>query len=129
MKKSVLALVGLMVLAATAYGGWEHLVIGGVGRTQWTESPTAASCWIRNNSTYDACPAIDVAVYFNTIRSGSTNSFGTVISYGLWSMDSNGDYAPSSTVGVVDYENRLLPAWRYDVEWSVDSEGDLYLKE
>jgi len=127
MKKTLLVLLSLTVLSAVSYGGWEHL--DSTRGTYWTDGATAATCWIRNNTTHEIMPAIAPSVYYNTIRIEANATIGEPASFGLWGVNASGDYYPLADVGVADYTNRKHPGWRVDVEWEVNSSGDLVLKD
>lgn len=119
MKKTLMVLGSMFVLSAVCFAGWEHLG----GRTYWTEGATAGSCFIRNNTTTDVSPAIVPLVYYNTIKTNTAASFG------FWGINTDGSYYPLADVGTADYDNRKNPGVRVDVEWLVDSNGDLVLKD
>ena len=124
MNKILIVLLCGIVLSAASYAGWEHSVTSdqSLGRTYWTDSATAASCFIRNNDTGNISPAPAPSIYENTVKLNAT-----VYSYGFWGYDGT-NYYPLSDVGVADYDNRKNPGVRVDVEWLVNSNGDLYVK-
>lgn len=124
MKKFLLGIALAVVLSTGAFAGWEHLG----DRTYWVDSPTAASCFIRDNASQEVCPAVAPIVFPDATKTASTNAAGISISFGYWSVDANGDFYPLANLGVADYVNMRLPGWRVDVEWTMDENGDIYLK-
>lgn len=126
MKKVLLVGCVLAVLSAVSFGGWEHLN----GRTFWTATPTAATCFLRDNKTGDVCPALTPTLYYDTVRLGTNTLYCQPPSYGLWTVDVNGDYMPMADISLADNMNGgLFVGWREDVEWEVNTNADLVLKD
>jgi hypothetical protein len=127
MKKFFLAILAGTVLSVTAMAGWEHVANtdGTDGKTYWVNSPTPASCFIRNNTTKNVCPAISPLVYVDTIKIGTNTS---VYSFGFFAVNSSGDYYLLANVGISDYLQKKNPGSRVDVEFDINSSGDVFLK-
>jgi hypothetical protein len=127
MKKVLLVVSVLAVLSAVSFGGWEHLSTRG---TFWTDSPTAATCFLRDNKTGDVCPALRPSVYANTICLATNTLYSQPPSYGLFTVDLNGDYMPIADICTMDVSNaHTVVGWRVDVEFTVNTNLDLVLKD
>lgn len=121
--KRMLSAMAITLLSITCvYAGWEHAG----GKTYWVNASTTVSCFVRNNTTLSVCPSLAPQVYQDSIKIGTN---GNMVSYGLWGVSSDGNYYPLADVGVADYQHRNDPNWRKDVEWEVNSGGNLMLKQ
>ena len=121
MRKLLMVLTAIGVLSAVCYGGWEH--VG--GRTYWTEGATCSTCFLREYATGDIYPAPAPLVYFNTVKT-TTNS---VVSFGYFKLNTAGDYQPITTLTANSYVHRDDPGVIQDVEWQLNSNGDIQPKK
>lgn len=126
MKKIVsgLVLVATLFTGVVVMAGWEHQN----GKTYWVNAAAPATCWARDEYN-DVIPVDEVLVYQDTIRmvnAASTNA--TAVMCGFWYVDSSGDFNAIATTTTM-YNNRTASAQLKDVEWTIDSSGDMVLKQ
>lgn len=127
MKRFVFSLVlmAVVVSAAVVFAGWEHQN----GKSYWVNSAGPATCWARD--TYnDVYPVDEVLVYQDTIRmrKGANPTNYLEVSCGFWKVDTSEDFEALSTT-VSMYTRRNDSSQLKDSEWTVDSSGDLVVKQ
>lgn len=122
-------IVALMLIAGVAVAGYVHDTTssGSHGsKTSYSQSATPASCFMRDGAG-DVLPLCEVTVFQETLFKVVGVTTNTVVNTGFWTVDANGDYFPTTSTG--DYANRGILGERYDVEWDVDSSGNVFPKE
>jgi hypothetical protein len=125
MKKIVFGLVimATLVSGVVVMAGWEHQN----SKTYWVNAAAPATCWARDE--YNDVYAVDeVQVYQDTIRLFKGSNTNIVIHCGFWTVDTSEDFVAVSTTATM-YSNRNDSAQLKDVEWTIDSSGDLVLKQ
>lgn len=118
----------LVLVAVWVRAGWERAA----GKTAWVDKPTPATCWLRNRNN-DLVPGGKVIVYEDTLRhydkdiDSTTTNFA--VNLGFWTINANGDYAPSADVAAAYSTTNLQynGGWT-DVEWDINVNGDLQPK-
>jgi len=129
MKRLITIMTGVMALSLCAIAGWEH----SSGKTYWVDRPTPATCWLRlANGDLQAAKKVmvypDTIIYYQYIPDANTNQ---VPAFGFWTVDSDGDYVPDSSLSSGDCttnQSGVNGKWT-DVEWDVDGDGDLTPKK
>ena len=122
MKKILTTLLAMSILISVSYAGWQR----SAGRTKWIDKPTAAPCFSRDME-QDVYPKRKVLIYPDTItilNSGSPST-GVVYNTGFFAIDISGDIYPISNLSSMYSALGDLGAL-LDVEFSLDSSGDVY---
>ena len=127
--RRIKVLIIALVLAAGC-----SVVIAGLAhtakKTYWSADPSPVSLWRRNNTlneVYPANPAADILVWDNSERimvGTNTVQYNT----GFWVLDASADIMPISITADM-YSNRGDFGTLGDVEWELDSNADLQIKE
>ena len=113
------------IVASVGMAGFTH----SNGKTSYMDSATSVSLWRRNNSTQEVYPATvqEVMAFDNSVKIlQATNT--TKYCCGFWEIDANSDYQPLATDSAM-YANRKDFGAITDVEWELDSNGDICPKD
>jgi len=126
MKKITIACsVLILACAVMSFAGFERTS----SKTGWVPRPTDATCWARD-SFGDVHPLKYVKVEddtFTYLVGGISPTNSTNVGTGYWHKDADGDYSPIDCSGI--YGQRLEITCKVDVEWKLDSDGDLCPKD
>lgn len=126
MKKTLIALLVMSVLVPMSYAGWQRVK----GKTRWITAPTSAPCFTRDGE-QDVYPKSKVLIYPDTttiLNSGSPGGTGVVYNTGYFTIDGSGDVLPISNLLRL-YSELGDVGVMLDVEFSLDSSGDVYPKD
>lgn len=115
--------VSVIVVVEVAIAGYVHFN----GKTLFTSQATAATIWRRNNRNGDIflLPEREIEIFDNT-KHRITNGV-TVIDYGYWTIDTDGDYRLMK-LSIDYYTRRHLPGRILDCEFEMNSSGDIVPK-
>ena len=129
LKKAILALLFMLLLSSFAVAGWLH--VPGSRRTTWTDTPTPATCWTRDNRLNIVWAAQKLLIYQDTPRYFNYAADAATVDKaytGFWEQDANGIYWPRTDLdGAWAGDVRVNLIWM-DVEWDIDADNILWVK-
>lgn len=123
-RTAAIAALAALVVSGMCFAGWTHFN----GKTFYVSNPTEATIWQRYNYTGNLhlLPNGSVQVFDNTIH--VVTGGVSVVSYGYWRIDANGNYVMVD-IDLSFYTNRRLPGSPVDCEFEVDGNGNVIPKE